>query len=46
LFDPQTAGGLLISVDPSKAKELVQRIDGAVIIGRVEENPRFLIRVV
>lgn len=46
LFDPQTAGGLLISIDPSKAKELVQRIEGAVIIGKVEDNPRFLIRVV
>ena len=46
LFDPQTAGGLLISIDSSKAEELVQRIEGAVIIGRVEDNPGFLIRVV
>jgi selenide, water dikinase len=46
LFDPQTAGGLLISISPSKAKELVQRIEGAVIIGEVEDDPRFLIRVI
>jgi selenide,water dikinase len=46
LFDPQTAGGLLISIDSSKAEKLVQRIEGAVIIGQVEENPRFLIRVI
>ena len=46
LFDPQTAGGLLISIDRSKAEDLVQRIEGAVIIGEVEDNPRFLIRVI
>ena len=46
LFDPQTAGGLLISINPSKAEELVQRIEGSVIIGKVEDNPKFLIRVI
>jgi selenide, water dikinase len=46
LFDPQTAGGLLISINPAKAEELIQRIEGAVIIGRVEDNPKFLIRVI
>ena len=46
LFDPQTAGGLLISVAQSKAEELARGIDGAVIIGTVEDNPRFLIQVV
>jgi selenide, water dikinase len=46
LFDPQTAGGLLISIDRSKAEELVKRIDGAVIIGAVEAHSDFLIRVV
>jgi selenide, water dikinase len=46
LFDPQTAGGLLISINRSKAEELVRRIEGATIIGEVEANPRFLIRVI
>jgi selenide,water dikinase len=46
LFDPQTAGGLLISIERSKAKDLVNRIDGAVIIGEVEEYSDFLIRVI
>jgi selenide, water dikinase len=46
LFDPQTAGGLLISINRSKADELIRRIDGAVIIGEVEAKSRFLIRVI
>jgi selenide, water dikinase len=46
LFDPQTAGGLLISVDQSKAEDLASKIDGAVIIGKVEAQSEFLIRVV
>jgi selenide,water dikinase len=46
LFDPQTAGGLLISIARSKAENLVSRIDGAVIIGEVESNAKFLIRVI
>jgi selenide,water dikinase len=46
LFDPQTAGGLLISIERSKAKDLVSRIEGAVIIGEVEEYSDFLIRVI
>jgi selenide,water dikinase len=46
LFDPQTAGGLLISIDQSKAQELINRIEGAVIIGEVEEYSEFLIRVI
>jgi selenide,water dikinase len=46
LFDPQTAGGLLISVDQSKAEDLVSKIDGASIIGKVEAQSEFLIRVI
>jgi selenide, water dikinase len=45
LFDPQTAGGLLISIASSKAEALVNKIDGAVIIGAVEPSSEFLIRV-
>jgi selenide,water dikinase len=46
LFDPQTAGGLLISIDRSRAEELANRIDGSVIIGEVEPYSNFLIRVI
>ncbi len=46
LFDPQTAGGLLISIARSKAKALVRKLDGAVIIGEVAARSGFLIRVV
>lgn len=35
LFDPQTAGGLLISFEAEKAYEFVRRIPEAVIIGSV-----------
>lgn len=45
LFDPQTAGGLLISIDAEKAETLVGKIDGAKVIGRVEEYKNFLIEV-
>jgi selenide, water dikinase len=46
LFDPQTAGGLLISVEQGKVEELVRRIDGAVIIGEVKPKTDKLIHVV
>jgi selenide,water dikinase len=46
LFDPQTAGGLLISVDRSKSEALVNKIDGAVIIGEVRQRQGRLIEVV
>lgn len=45
LFDPQTAGGLLISVAAAKADELTGRIPGAVIIGDVHTRSSYLIRV-
>jgi len=45
LFDPQTAGGLLISIEKSKAAELVKEIDGAMIIGEVKAASEKLIRV-
>lgn len=46
LFDPQTAGGLLISIASTKAEELVQKIDGAVIIGSIDRRTDFLLEVV
>ncbi len=46
LFDPQTAGGLLISIAQSKAEDLANKIDGAAIIGKVEAKSEFLIRLI
>lgn len=36
LFDPQTAGGLLISLEAEKAEQFIKKIDEAVVIGSVE----------
>ena len=46
LYDPQTAGGLLISVDRSKAGGLVNSISGSVIIGEVQARSSHLIQVI
>lgn len=46
LFDPQTAGGLLISVERSKAASLLGKIEGAVMIGEVRPRSSYLIQVV
>jgi selenide,water dikinase len=45
LFDPQTAGGLLISLEAKNARRLVDKVEGARIIGKVEEFKGFLIEV-
>src|SRR5437868_3405328 len=49
LFDPQTAGGLLISIADSRAEELLKRLQenypDAVVIGRVRERGPHLIVV-
>lgn len=46
LYDPQTAGGLLISLEPEKAEEFVRNIEGAVIIGEVKPKEKNLLEVV
>jgi len=45
LFDPQTAGGLLISLEAHKAEYLISKVAGAKIIGSVEPYNKFLIEV-
>lgn len=45
LFDPQTAGGLLISLESEKVEKFIKKVEGAKIIGRVEEYKNFLIEV-
>ena len=45
LFDPQTAGGLLISLEPDRAEKLVEKVKGAKIIGRVESYKDYLIQI-
>jgi selenide, water dikinase len=45
LFDPQTAGGLLISIEESLASEYVSKLEGAEIVGRVDKFSGYLIEV-
>ncbi len=44
-FDPQTAGGLLVSVDEKGAEKMLKEVEGAIAIGRVEKYKNILIRV-
>lgn len=46
LFDPQTAGGLLISIDRSKAEDILSKVAGATIIGEVQARSNYLIQVI
>ena len=45
LFDPQTAGGLLISIQLDKAEDLLAELPDARVIGRVEGNDETAIEV-
>lgn len=49
LFDPQTSGGLLISLPESKAKELLKELENSptkcAIVGRVEKRGENILKV-
>lgn len=45
LFDPQTAGGLLISIGQGGADRLLQEVDGSFVIGAVSVAGEYLIEV-
>lgn len=45
LFDPQTAGGLLISLEESKADEFIEKQRESVVIGYVQDLKDYLIEV-
>ncbi len=45
LFDPQTAGGLLISLEEGKAGDFINQVADSYIIGRVENFKDYLIEV-
>lgn len=45
LFDPQTAGGLLISMGEENAESFVNEVSGSVMIGRVAIGGKYCIEV-
>ena len=45
LFDPQTAGGLLISLPESNVEAFLQGVEGAVVIGSVSAGSNYFIEV-
>lgn len=45
LFDPQTAGGLLISVREDLAETLLRKVEGAKMVGRVKGLEEHLLQV-
>jgi selenide,water dikinase len=45
LFDPQTAGGLLISLEREKAEEYISKVDSAMVIGTVHKYRGHFIEV-
>lgn len=46
LFDPQTAGGLLISLEEEKAEIFLEQVENASIIGRVRALEEKLLKVI
>ena len=45
LFDPQTAGGLLISLSPDNADIFIKKFKEAVIVGKVEKKGKYLLEI-
>ena len=45
LFDPQTAGGLLISLEEANAKQFLSEVPGSVVIGLVMARGKYCIEV-
>ena len=45
LFDPQTAGGLLVSLDESRVDEYINAVPEAAVIGTVQAKSKYLIEV-
>jgi selenide,water dikinase len=45
LFDPQTAGGLLISMSETSVEGFLEEVPDAVVIGKVREKGEYLIEV-
>lgn len=46
LFDPQTAGGLLISLEEGKADEFLSKVKDSKVVGRVENYKGFFLNVI
>jgi selenide,water dikinase len=45
LWDPQTSGGLLVCIGPSRTRDYLSRVDGSVVIGEVIQRGEFAIAV-
>ena len=45
LFDPQTSGGLLVSVSQARTADYLSRVEGAVVVGEVIHRGEVAIEV-
>jgi selenide,water dikinase len=44
-LDPQTSGGLLAAVTPEHAQDLVRRLPGSAVVGRVTDGPKGTVKL-